>query len=245
MAEISNNLLAGLLIVAILVSIVGLANTLTLIPVIQYTGFATTGVGKANVTIESAISITLLRNESIFGPGYANSAGDLLLATNKSNPEGTGGVSDRFFNNGSEGNVTDCTYGIAGDTTCAHPFVVENDGNDPATCIKVYAADSAATFIGGSSPSFMFAGLANESVWGPTNPPGDCPLSSYTDACVGTLNASWGEIYVGSPGTTVCSQLNHTDCSDELRIHFQLTIPANAPTGAKTNTVTVTAAGSC
>jgi hypothetical protein len=240
MAEISNNLIAGLLLVAIVVSIVGLVNTISLIPVIQYTGFATTGAGKANVTIESAMSITLMRNETLFGPGYANTAGDLVLATNKTNPEGTAGTTDGWFNNGSEGNGTD--YG-QGSGPYAYPFVVQNDGNEDATHIKVYANKDADAFIGGVGSEFQFAGENNESVWGSTEPAGSCPLPSYTDACTSGLIESWQDMPTGS-GTEVCAALNATDCSDEMRIHFRLSIPYDAPSGGKTATVTVEAAAS-
>jgi len=246
MVEISNNTLAALLIVAVLVSIVGLVNTLTLIPVIQYTGVAT---GKANVTIESAVSIKLLKNESLFGAGFPNlvCTGRLDIATNQSNQEGDRGSPVGFFNNGTEGNNTaqNCTYGKSGlddSGTCAEPFVVQNDGNDPATCVKINADKAAQAFIGGSqqTPLFQWAGMNNESAWGSSN--AGCP-SAVTDACLVGLNQTWRDMTTGSGGP-VCTQLNHTDCSDEIRIHFLLGVPSDA-TGGKQALVTVSGCNPC
>jgi len=227
MAEISNNLLAGLLIVAILVSVVGLANTLTLIPVIRYTGAATTGTGKTNVTIESAVSIVLLRNETDFGAGYPNSNGILYIWSNNTAPnwDGQGGS----FNNGSEGNGTDYNTG-----THVYPFVVQNSGNDASTCIRIRSDKTASQFIGGvaQTPVFQFAGKQNESsAWGAPH-----------DSCYGTLTEAWTDM--STSYVTVCDTLNHTDSNDEIRIHFRLGIPEDAA-GAKTATVTVAGCNPC
>ncbi len=239
MAEISNNLIAGLLIVAILISIVGLANTLTLMQYpVKYTGAATTGTGKANVTIESALSIRLLRNESWFGSGYPNSQGGGILEiwSNNTAPNWDGTAGTGSFNNGSEGNGTDYNTG-----THVYPFVVENNGNDPNTCIRVYADKTAQQFIGGAAqtPEFRFAGKNNESAWGSTNT--GCS-GSYPDACTSGLVQTWTDM--GTSSTTVCTTLNSSQCSDEIRIHFLLGIPEDAA-GSKTATVTVAGCNPC
>jgi hypothetical protein len=232
MAEISNNLLAGLLIVAILVSIVGLANTLTLVPVIRYTGVAT---GKANLTIQSAVAITLLRNESLFGAGFPNAAagGILYVWSNNTaaNWDGTAGTGS--FNNGSQANGTDYQTG-----THVYPFVVRNTGNDPNTCVRISADKIASTFIGGglgplADPEFKWSAMNNESTWsGATRNP-----------CQGgTLTTAWTEMTGSS--VTFCTALNHTDTHDELRVHFRLGIPEDAQ-GAKSTIVTVSGCNPC
>ncbi len=242
MAEISNNLIAGLLIVAILISIVGVVNTLTLVPVIRYTGAATTGTGKANVTIQSQVSITLLRNETLFGSGYTNTNTILYIATNQTNPWGDrapGGAGSGYFNNGSEGNGTNYGQG----TERAYPFVVENDGNDDTTCIKIYAAQTPAQWIGGSdqTPVFQFAGKNNESAWGST----DCAGTGFVPACTGTLTEKWTDVPTSASPATVCTALNSSQCTDELRIHFRIGLPSDTPEGGKQTTVTIQGTGSC
>ncbi|NIO20645.1 MAG: hypothetical protein GTN76_07875 [Candidatus Aenigmarchaeota archaeon] len=245
MAEISNNLLAGLLIVAIVVSIVGLANTITLIPVLQYTGFATSGTGKSNVTITSEVSITLIRNETLFGSGYTNTATIHRIYSNESNQWGDRNNAG-FFNNGSEGNNTEgnCTYGKSGNDdsgNCADPFVIENDGNDESTCIKLYAAATPQSWIGGSAqtPEFKMSGEQNESTWGSTT----CAGTGYPDSCVGTLTEEWTD--VGTSATTICTQLNASQCTDEMRVHFMLGLPSDTSEGGKQTTVTVEGSNNC
>jgi len=233
MAEISNNTLAVFLIVAVLISIVGLVNIFTLAPVIRYTGIAT---GKTNLTIESMVSIKMLRNESLFGIGYPNSqGGDILyIWSNNTAPNWDGTAGTGSFNNGSEGNGTN--YQPGGDSW-VYPFVVENNGNDPNTCLRV-SGPTAATFIGGgvgplSDPEFKWSGKNNESTWS------GAPRDPCQD---GTLTAAWTEMATGS--ATVCNAFNHTDTHDELRIHFRLGIPEDA-SGGKEASVTISGCNPC
>ena len=226
MKDISNNLLAALLIVAIAISGFGLFTLSSYLSGGQFglTG-AVTGAGKVNMTITEAVEITLLRNESLFGSGYTNAGGGGLLniASNKSGNCGTGGAT--CFYNGSEGNGTD--YGTAGGTH-VYPFVARIGGNDESTCLRVEATSGASGFIGGvtpSAPTFTFAGKNNES-----------------NSCYGTLASAWTTVSTGY--TTVCNTVNHTDANDEVRIHWDLGIPEDA-TGGKSDTITVCAAGDC
>jgi hypothetical protein len=239
MAGVSNNVLAGLLVVAIVVSIFGIAQISMIAPpvMVTYTGAAT---GVANVTVESSVAIDMIKNETNFGVGYPNSVstGTILnIATNQSggNPWGDaapGGAASGYFNNGTEGNETNCTYGQGGNDTgpCAEPFVVRNSGNDPNTCIRIKAeaGSTAAGFIGGVqvTPTFKFAGKNNE-----------------TGACTGTLTTAWTELTTSMQD--VCTALNQTDSSDEIRIHFQLGIPPDSPPGEKIATLTLCADASC
>jgi|GEM_PF-2389818 len=242
MAEISNNLLAALLIVAVVISIVGLVNIFTLAPVIRYTGVAT---GKANVSIESQLSIKLLRNETLFGSGSPNLAATgtaVAIWSNRTSIQVDGDASSDIgaFNNGSQGNGTDYNTG-----TYVYPFVVENDGNDPDTCIRISAAQAAASFIGGvaQTPHFYWAAMANESTWGSTQ--SGAPSTLTANPCIGTGTAlvdEWTEMTTSS--ATVCDPLNATDWTDELRIHFRLEIPTDA-SGGKQTTVTVSGCNPC
>jgi hypothetical protein len=231
MAQISNNTLAVLLIVAVLISIASLVNILTLAPVPQYTGVAT---GKTNLTIESMVSIKMLRNESLFGAGYPNGQGDDILYiwsnNTAANWDGTAGTGS--FNNGSEGNGTDYQTG-----THVYPFVVENNGNDPNTCLRI-SGPTAATFIGGgvgplADPEFKWAGKYNESAWS------GAPRDPCQD---GTFATGWTEMTGTS--TTICNKFNHTGTHDEIRIHFRLGVPEDA-TGGKEASVTISGCNPC
>jgi hypothetical protein len=148
MVQISNNVLAALLLIAIAISGMGIFTIVTITtPGPKVTGF-NVGTGLTNVTILQLASITLLRNVSYFGTGAPGS--DILhLYSNSTNTNG-------FFN-GSEGNGTD--YGTG---TFVYPFVVANDGNVDSTCVKISAASNAAGFIGGTNPEFHAAAQDNE-----------------------------------------------------------------------------------
>jgi hypothetical protein len=147
MVEMSNNILAGLLLVAVVLSAFSLLSIMT-IPTQLLTGAATTGTGLANVTIQSSYSIKMVRNISNFGSGTIINGQLRHLYSNSTNDGG--------FYNGSEGNGTD--YGTG---TYAYPFVVENDGNDDTTCVQV-SGTAASSFIGGNSPVFEAAAAENE-----------------------------------------------------------------------------------
>ena len=221
MKEISNNLLIALLVVAIVISGFGILTIYNYIAnqPTEIMG-AATGTGKVNLSITESVEITLLRNESLFGSGYTNSAGDgiLYIATNASDNCGTAGAT--CFYNGSEGNGTD--YGNG--PTYVYPFVAQIGGNDVSTCLEVEAT-SDANFIGGTSPSFKFAGKNNES-----------------NSCYTGLQSAWLDMTTGYQ--TVCQETNHTDTNDEVRIHWQLGIPEDAA-GDKSNVITVCVSGDC
>jgi len=212
MVKISNNGLAALLLVAIAISGMGVFTIITITtPTAKITGAAS---GVTNLTISSLASITLLRNVSEFGSGAPSAGSTLHLYTNTTNDNG--------FNNGSEGNGT-----VYGTGTHVYPFVVENDGNDDSTCVKVHG-DPAATFIGGSNPVFEVAAQNNE-----------------TASCV-TMHPEWQT--VSGVDVNVCEAL-HTEAggtgANTVRIYWHLGIPQDASAGAKINTIVVTGQGTC
>ncbi len=211
MVEMSNNILAGLLLVAVVLSAIGLLSLLS-VPIMQLTGAATTGTGLANVTVQSSYSVKMVRNISNFGSGTIIEGSIRHLYSNSTNAGG--------FYNGSEGNGTD--YGTG---TYAYPFVVENDGNDDTTCIKV-SGTAAGTFIGGTNSVFEAAAKENE-----------------TGSCSTGLVTAWTTVSAGVQ--TLCSELQMDLNNDELRIHWHIGIPDDASPAEKTNTITITASNAC
>ena len=212
MVKISNNALAALLLIAIAISGMGILTIVTItLPVTKLTGAAT---GVTNLTITSLASIKMLRNISEFGTGTPLPASTLALYSNTTNVNG--------FNNGSEGNGTD--YGSG---TYVYPFVVENDGNDDTTCVKI-SGTAAAGFIGGTNPEFEFAAKNNE-----------------TGACATGLHDEWQT--VSGTATNACESL-HTESggggANTVRVHWHIGIPYDAE-GFKSNAITIDGQGSC
>ncbi|MCK5022644.1 MAG: hypothetical protein KAS04_00580 [Candidatus Aenigmarchaeota archaeon] len=231
MTEVSNNMLAGLLSIVIVMSLFSVA-TVTFKPLGESITGAATGTGLVNLTLDSAVEIVLLRNDSEFGEGYPSTTGNgiLNIASNESDNCGVGRAAAECFNNGSQGNGTDLGTG-----TLVYPFVARVDGNDVTTCLRVQAGSSAVAFIGGAdqTPTFRFAGKNNESV---------AETGADADSCYGTLADTWTAVTTSY--TTICDTVNHTDENDEVRIHWELGIPTDAE-GEKSNTMTICAAGDC
>lgn len=209
MAEISNNLLAGLLIVAIVISassvfIIGNLGT------IRVTGQAV-GYGTANVTITGQLSIRMLRNVTNFGSSTLGGV-ERIIHTQDADNWNT-------FYNGSEGNGTD--YGSG---THVYPFVVENYGNVNAS-INISAANKEA---GDADPwisqgaGAYFKGKNNE-----------------TYACGADWSGEFGEgswTELNESETSVCTDLDYEQIPtkhNSIRIHFRLLIPGDTDPEAK------------
>lgn len=219
MAQISNNILAALLLLAIVISGAGVLSVLT-ITAPKLTGAATSGSGVTNLTISSIYSILMLRNMSDFGTGDIISGQIYHIYTNATN---TNAGASSPFRNGSEGNGSD--YGTG---TYVYPFVIENDGNDNTTCVQL-EGNPAATFIG-SGAVFEASEKDNETAEGPS--------------CEGNKAFTWQPVNVTNP-MTVCQQLHSDGTKDSIRIHWHLGIPDSAVPETKSNTITITALNSC
>lgn len=217
MAEISNNLIAGLLIVAIVISGLGMLAFVN-IPPITLTG-AATETGYANLSISGLVSITMVRNASDFGNGTLAGA-DQLIHTQQDNAPTT-------FDDGSEGN--DTHYGSCAspsdEDNCVYPFVVENSGNVNVS-INLSADNEASTWIK-SGAAAQFKGKNNVS-----------------DACGASFGPGFGEgswTDLNTTETVACSDLRFEESPtryDQIRIHFRLGVPSDT-TGSRTSTITI------
>jgi len=141
MAEISNNLLASLLIVAILISAFGIFTVSNLGPV-KLTGRALE-YGTANVSITGAVDIEMIRNVTNFGSSTIPGATVTTIDTQTADNYGT-------FNNGTEGNETDFQG------TAVYPFVIWNKGNVNVS-INLSAASEASSWIYTSAGAYFKA----------------------------------------------------------------------------------------
>ena len=219
MAKITNNMIAVLLVIAIVVSGFSFLTISNIGKVrITTTGGASTGTGTANVTIGQSTDIILIRSVTNFGTGSLGGA-SRTLTTQQDNWDS--------FRDGTEGNGTAAGSEVWGacdgsDSLCAFPFVVQNAGNVNVS-INMSAAEAATTWIG-TGGTAEFKGKNNE-----------------TAACgidFGALGeGSWTALTTAE--TLVCNSLDFSNsASDEIRMHFRLVVPSDA-TGSKGVMITV------
>ena len=221
----SNRFLVFLALLAISIAFIGILGIAGMRG-INITGALTSGTGVTNLSITESFSIRMVRNLSDFGASTLPSSVRTWIATNAIN--GNASQTTTFYN-GSEGNGSANDYGTG---THVYPFVVENDGNDNTTCVKI-TGTAAASFIGGSSfggPAFNAMETDNETASGVS--------------CGGAKASSWMPVN-GTWGALICAQLRSDATIDELRIHWQVGIPDDASPSAKSNTITVTAYNNC
>ncbi|MEK6848947.1 MAG: hypothetical protein AABY01_00055 [Nanoarchaeota archaeon] len=233
--DITNKSLATLLIVAIVISIGGTWLVLNKAPgLLNIAGAASTDTGTATVTINSVASIRFAYDAIDFGSGSVNTtSGNTLCILD------TNGTNDS----------TKC-QGFLANTSY---FQLENDGSTNIT-VQLLSSKPASTFIGGTNPQFRYAVFENETtscrngtggtgyvdqIGGGT---GNC---TATDGAGGNCTVSprgWTDVNsTGVTGATICMRLGFADLSDSLGFDINLTIPYDAPAGAKTATFTATA----
>jgi hypothetical protein len=220
MVNVSNNIIATLLIAAIAISGFGLV-TIANLGRIAVTG-GVTGTGAANVTITGAVAIEMVRNFTYFNTSTLNGA-QRIISTQDDN-YGT-------FSDGGEGNDTTTVYGTCDGTEplCAFPFIVRNIGNVNVS-INISSADEASTWIR--------TGAASQ-VKGKNNEANAC--GADFSGLAGFGEGTWANLNTSATAeTVVCSNLDYRDSPnvDELRIHFKLTIPSDT-IGSKQDVVTV------
>ena len=220
MVETSNNLIAALLVVAIVISGMGMLSILGSDGG-PLEGYVSGGVGTANVTVTGEVGIIMLRNTTNFG---SDSLGAQARAI-------TTDVDNAVFDDGSEGNGTD--YGTCSDAeaSCAFPWVVENAGNQNLT-IGINMTAEASSWISPGAGMYL-KGQSNE-----------------TEACneftgLYAKDAAWIPLNVSSTTNNVCTNLGYDDDEgDEVRIHFQILLPSDTPPTTYGRILSVTAVAS-
>lgn len=253
--KISNTTITILLVIALALTLTGSFLSLsTLAPFknayLSLTGAATTSAsGTSTLTISSSTSITNNVASIAFGSGYTNASGcadDLC----------------KMDSNGQHNQSGRCCVGF---TNVTSGFLLENTGN---INISVnYSCDgscTAAEFIGGTAPNFSMrvfsTFLSNQSGGAAADTTASCTgffdriFNGWNISAGGLITANTPEgryIEIGSnQNRTLCGNtshfaLNFADSSDEAVIDINVSIPADAPTGAqKTATFTFNAISS-
>lgn len=226
MVEISNKVLASLLIVAIAVSLIGIYISITKVKQPSLlTGFASaTGTGQVNLTVIQSTNVNWTTALLDFGTGSVRA-----------------GFPNCTLNNNESNNTASCS-GFTG--RAGVPLVIQNIGN-MNTSLNLSFDKTAATMIGGTSPSFEFKVDYGE--------PGSCLNSTGgtgNDAGSKYQNRSFGAGPLTPVNFTpinasqqyyICPIVPPTQSNDTINVSLKIVIPADSFTGNMTATITATA----
>ncbi|MBN2102289.1 MAG: hypothetical protein JW716_05460 [Candidatus Aenigmarchaeota archaeon] len=220
--KISNNLLAVLLVLSILVSGMSFFGSYTGYEEKQAMSGMSVTSGKTNVSVISSSSITFVAgwNETWFGEGTLNPGSETIIATNLQN--------NNSFYNGSYCNGT-MVPGASG--TAVKPLCIENDGNDESTCVKIQASAAPAGWITCSGSCAQTPNVT---------------IRSYENAtagvsCTSGLRSDWGQL--NGTDRWLCEAINTTQV---IGVDLQLTLPQNTDAGTElSTTITISGTDSC
>lgn len=216
MNEFSNKTLALLLVFAIVFSLGGTLIALGRIGKLRITGMVTnTSEGYVNVSVTSRVAVNLTAGVVDFGAGYVGAGCNNCTIDTQGNVNSAGCCID--FSTAQKG------------------LVIENTGNTDLQ-IDANFSKNASSFIGGTiSVAKFLMYLVNNGTESPS--------------CA-TLGSTWSSVYANVPiyntGETagsICDRLTPNEANDTIRIHINITIPDNAPAGAKFCNVTITGTG--
>ena len=230
MNDVSNKTIFALLVATVVISLGGTYISMSAVnnklgslgfgPITGFfapiTGFALIPNATATVTVELFSSIKFTDSSVAFGSGNVNTTGGFTKCALSTVYTPRGCVS---FNDVTDG------------------FTIENDGNSNLS-VELRSNVTAAQFIGGSSPLFLWNVTVNEA--------GSCVNASGTsfrprtavtpntsancathDACGADFEA------VSTSNKNICPSLLFSDSSDTLDIDINITISEDAPEGAK------------
>jgi len=210
--RVSNNIIAGLLVLAIVANVVNLFAP-------QDAGSGITGMistGKANVSVQATTSVTFVTgyNATYFGQGTPETSSLLTISTVQNNSNG--------FYNGSHCNGT--TYGSGTHIT---PLCIYNDGTDDTTTVSVHASEAA-----GTNPWLDCGGATCDQT--PTAEFREYDNSS--GACASGAASSWTTL--GTSDATLCSSFG---MEEYMELALKLGIPSNMEGGVEhSTTITLT-----
>lgn len=226
-----DNLLVGLLVLAVVVSVGGVALNVALlesvkVPLVTVTG-RVTSTSTVNLTQDGSAGITLTDNAIAFGSGYYNTGcqtGRALLFS--------GYVARNQADNTSYGQPfcwINTTVLLTGNGS-GDPHVLQNSGT---TQLNISA-------IGSRSPIDLFCGIGSNCSNGINSSIAAASFDAELNSCAAGLLTTGAYIGNATLNFTVglCRELNYEDQGDSINITYNLTVPSGVTTGAKTYTIT-------
>ena len=214
--EVSNNLIAALLVLAVVVSAANLFGGGG--RVAELSGMVTQG--KANVSVQSSASVTFVSgyNETYFGQGTPGTS-LTTISTVQTNTNG--------YYNGSHCNGT--TYGTG---TFITPLCIYNDGNSATTTVTITASQNA-----GYDP-WLDCGQSTPANCDQTPTAEVRAFNNSTNACTSGLLTTWTTL--GTSAATLCSAFG---IGEYMEIALRLGLPSNMEANVEHyTTLTITAA---
>ena len=170
--------------------------------------------GYVNLSVTGTTAVNLTQKGVDFGSGYVSQG------CNNCTVDTQGGITSA------------CCVGIT--NTGQTGLVIENTGNTNLQ-IDINFSKGATAFIGGSNNINEFKMLV---------------VQNETKSCK-TLGSTWSSAYANVPtyngvesAGRICDLLTPNQANDTIRVHINITIPDNAPSGAKNTSVLVTGTSS-
>ena len=242
----STKLLAGLLVLAVVVSVAGIALNLALIktvsvPGVQVTGFSTSNqTGTVNFTQAGSAGILLTDDSVAFGGGYYNSTCTTDTSVFDSfNPEGDDGHYAEpgcwINTTGTEGTFYDTFMRAPADTSGRDFHVLQNNGTTIVN-VTVQADKNAEDFVCGIGGTCT-GSSANVSVKAENNGTLACQTND------GNLQADYITLSTDALNSSIslCDRMEFDDAKDQINVYYKVKIPSDIGAGLKTMTVTYTA----
>ena len=205
-----DNKLIALALVALVIAMFGagvtyfsIANLTT-----KISGLASS-TGEANLTVVSSANINFTTASINWGTGEVD------------------GGSDYAILNTAAGTVTGGNW-----TAVNGGFIVENIGNVNIT-LDLQAGKTAAQFLGGTSPGYMWNVSNSES--------GSCVNMTYLEPYVGNVSGFGVFADTSTSVTRICDFFDFIDSRDTIEIDLNLSVPVNSLKGALSDVITATA----
>jgi len=208
-----NNIIAVLAVVVVAVAVLNLSVTFMKVSEFEktLTGYAT---GYVNITVSSNIQINLTNSSVDFLAGAVNASCDSAI----------------LYTRGRNLPVIICgnwsTHSAAG--VSPHGIAIENTGNINCT-LTANSSDGSVNgdWIGGT------AGAGATYQWNVT--------MSESGSCAGGITKNVWRTANSTQAATLCTDFSSVDAGDEVMLDVNLSIPADATTGALSDTITIAA----
>lgn len=212
MEELSKNQLIFIAVFALVIVMTGSFLFYTKLGGEKLTGaMVEQAIARLNITSRASINFTISAVD--WGSGYVNDTALYCLL----NTEGAN-------------NALNCTNF----STVYQGLRLENDGNRNVE-INISTNTSAAQFLGGTGPEFMWKFANNES--------DSCASKGIGTNCITNVSALSPQTYtsVATTSIMVCPCYRAANPSDFLNLELQLKVPSDSFTGVRESTITAVA----